>query len=374
LKDEAILGSIGESVIAMDSTSKVVFANPAALELFKKPANEILNKNLLDILPLADKAGELVSAEHRPIKIALQFKKKVVTSDYYFFTQDQKFPISITATPIILDDAVIGAIQVIRDISKEREVDKAKTEFVSLASHQLRTPLSAINWYAEMLLAGDAGKLNTEQEKYLKEVYAGNQRMVELVNALLNVSRLDLGTFIIEPKPTDVLELAKSVLNELQPQIKQKQLVIKENFGENIPQFQADEKLLRMVFQNLLSNSVKYTLPKGTVKVDVTVIIKDKTFGDKKTIRDSLAISVSDSGMGIPREQQAKIFTKLFRADNVMETETEGTGLGLYIVKSIIDQSGGEIWFESEQNKGTEFCILFPLSGMVSKEGSKKLE
>ncbi len=277
-------------------------------------------------------------------------------------------------TPIVKEGRVVAYVATEEDISRLKEIDKAKTEFVSLASHQLRTPLSAINWYAEMLLAGDAGKLNDEQKKYLKEVYAGNQRMVDLVNALLNVSRLDLGTFMIEPEAVSVAEIAESVLKELGPLISQKNITVTKEFEPNLPSFLADAKLLRMVIQNLLSNAVKYSSDKGSVATEVRVVKKNGIFGNKKVGVDSLGISVRDKGMGVPLRQQDKIFSKLFRADNAMETETEGTGLGLYIVKSIIDQSGGEIWFVSKQDEGTEFYVVFPLSGMKGKEGSKKLD
>ncbi|MFA6476301.1 MAG: ATP-binding protein [Candidatus Paceibacterota bacterium] len=261
-----------------------------------------------------------------------------------------------------------------KDYTKEREIDKAKTEFVSLASHQLRTPLSAINWYAEMLLAGDAGPVNEEQKKYLQEISVGNQRMVDLVNALLNVSRLDLGTFTIEPEPTDISELAKSVLFELKSQIITKNLKIEESYDKTVPPtFLADKKLLRIIFQNLLSNAVKYTKPEGKLEVKILSMPKDQIFGGKKILEDSIVVSVSDSGIGIPAGQRDKIFSKLFRADNARESETEGTGLGLYIVQSIINQSGGEVWFDSVENKGTTFYLRFPIGGMKKKEGSKTL-
>lgn len=281
----------------------------------------------------------------------------------------------ISISPVIDNKGdVVYFVAIERDITKEKEIDKAKTEFVSLASHQLRTPLSSINWYTEMLLAGDAGAINEEQKKYLTEVSIGNQRMVTLVNALLNVSRLDLGTFIIEPEAVNVPEMSKSILDELKPQILEKKLNIKEEYDKDTPIFQADQKLLRIVFQNLISNAVKYTKPEGAINVMTKVVSKGQVFGEKELDEDSLAISVSDSGMGIPSNQKEKIFIKLFRADNARESETEGTGLGLYIVKSIIDQSGGCIWFSSEENKGTTFFIKLPLSGMKKKEGTKKLD
>jgi len=276
----------------------------------------------------------------------------------------------------VLDDEnkVAFFVGIERDITKEKEVDKAKTEFVSLASHQLRTPLSSVNWYTEMLLDGDAGPINDEQKKYLNEIYSGNQRMVGLVNSLLNVSRLDLGTFSIEPSAVNVLETAKSVIHELEPTVAKKHLIMKETYSENIPIFPADQKLLRIIFQNLLSNAVKYTPESGTITLDVHVAPKGSSFGGKETSEESLSISVSDTGIGIPAGQMDKIFTKLFRADNAQETEAEGTGLGLYIIRAIADQSGGQIWFESREGKGTTFYISFPISGMKKKEGAKQLD
>lgn len=259
------------------------------------------------------------------------------------------------------------------DITHEQEVDRAKTEFVSLASHQLRTPLSSINWYTEMLLAGDAGEINEEQKKYLTEVAVGNQRMVDLVDSLLNVSRLDLGTFIIEPEPIDVVDTSKSIIKELSPLIKEKKLKFKDKYSD-IPPFNADRKLFRMIFQNLISNAVKYTPSGKEIKVSVEVKNTGDIFGHKELKEDSLVIFVKDTGIGVPDGQKEKIFSKMFRADNARESETEGTGLGLYIIKSIIDKSGGEIWFESKENEGTTFYVSLPKDGMVKKDGTKKLD
>lgn len=197
-------------------------------------------------------------------------------------------------------------------MTQENKIDKAKSEFVSLASHQLRTPLSAINWYTEMLIAGDAGKLNAEQKKYVGEVYAGNQRMVQLVNALLNVSRLELGTFVIEPELTDIVLLAQAVIDEQKQSIKAKKVLFSAILPKDTPLIEIDPKLMRMVFQNLLANAIKYS-PEGG-EVSFTVLQKNK-----KTIQ----IKIADNGYGIPMHQQDKIFTKLFRADNVREKDTE---------------------------------------------------
>ncbi len=275
----------------------------------------------------------------------------------------QKYEAAVSVTPIVgKGDEVKYFVGIERDVTKEREVDKAKTEFVSLASHQLRTPLSAINWYTEMLLDGDAGKLNDNQKDYLNQVYKSNQRMVDLVNSLLNVSRLDLGTFAIEPEKVNIADISSDVIKEIIHEAKLKKQQIIEDYQPGIPAINADPKLTRIIFQNLLSNAIKYTQINGKIKV----LIREK---DRY-----IEIKVVDNGMGIPSSQQDKIFTKLFRADNVKSADTEGTGLGMYIIKSIVDQVGGRIKFTSEEGKGTSFTIDLPRNGMHAKRGDKALE
>lgn len=299
------------------------------------------------------KLWQTIKIDKKPYDGSLKNKRK----------NGEIYDAQITISPVLNDKGEVEFfIGIERDITHEKMVDQAKTEFVSLASHQLRTPLSSVNWYAEMLLAGDGGKLNDEQTTFVKEIYTGNQRMVALVNSLLNVSRLELGTFAVEPEPTDVVQMAADVIKELQPSIISKKLKVNFEHADGIPIIQADPKLFRIVFQNLLSNSVKYTPEEGSVSLKINKSAKN------------LLIEVSDTGYGIPKSEQSKIFQKLFRAENVREKDTEGTGLGLYIVKSIIDHAEGKITFKSAENKGTTFNLEIPLSGMKKKEGAKKLE
>ncbi|HPS21203.1 MAG TPA: ATP-binding protein [Candidatus Paceibacterota bacterium] len=366
-----IVRDADEPIIGQSLDGLILSWNQGAEDLYQYKAEEMIGKPIRMIIP------EDVQEDYEKIKEKIIAGEKV---DHYQTKRRKKdgtlVDISASVSPIKdpTSGKITGISVIALDITKEKEIDKAKTEFVSLASHQLRTPLSAINWYSEMLLGGDAGKLNEDQERYMKEVYQGNQRMVALVNALLNVSRLDLGTFAIEPTPINLVEMAKDVLLELKPKILEKKLIIKENYSENLPAFQADKNLLRIIFQNLLSNSVKYTPENGNVNLNVSVTLKDQDFGGKKMAKDNITISVTDSGMGVPEDQKEKIFEKLFRADNARATESEGTGLGLYIVKSIIDKSGGDIWFDSVEGKGSAFYVTFPISGMTKKEGTRKLD
>ncbi|HBD05440.1 TPA: hypothetical protein DCZ32_03200, partial [Candidatus Uhrbacteria bacterium] len=248
-------------------------------------------------------------------------------------------------------------------INKElRTLDVAKDEFVSIASHQLRTPLTALKGYAGMLLDGDAGPINDKQHEYLLEIKNSNDRMIGLITALLNVSRVDLGVFIVEPERLNLKKVAEDALKDLGVKIVGKQLQIETNFRDDVPLINADLNIVRMIFQNLLSNAVKYTPEKGRINVNL------------KKDGSNILISVADSGYGIPSNVQSKIFTKMFRADNARVKDPDGTGLGLYIIKSTLEKTGGKIWFESIENKGSTFYVTIPLNGMKKKEGTKRLE
>ncbi|MEK7588365.1 MAG: PAS domain-containing sensor histidine kinase [Patescibacteria group bacterium] len=356
--DEAILASIGDCLVVVDKEGKITYVNQAFEKMVGWSSAEVLGKHIVEVVPRESEKGEVVLFNERILTKVLSGEVVIadLTNPFYYIRKNKsRFPASSIVNPILLSGEIIGVVETFRDITKEKEIDKAKTEFVSLASHQLRTPLSTINWYTEMLLAGDAGKLNEEQKKYLDEVYKGNQRMIGLVNALLSVSRMDLGTFILEPEPIDIVLLIENVVEEQKFAIKEKNIQLSLDFGQNIPIIQADPKLFSMVVQNLLSNAVKYTPVKGKIKISLSLNYIDR----------NILFKINDTGYGIPKNQQDKIFKKLFRADNVREKDTEGTGLGLYIVKAIIDNSGGKVWFESKENKGSTFYVQLPCDLLI---------
>lgn len=360
-KVSTIIQSIGDGVFVIDNNMKIVLFNQIAANISGFTINEVIGKKFDEILHfVSEKDGK---PNDQFIKTVMGTGKiqEMTNHTLLIIKNGEKVPVADSAAPLKDEEGnIIGCVVVFRDVSKERDVDRAKTEFVSLASHQLRTPLTAINWYTEMLLSGDAGKLNKNQKEFLSEVYKGNQRMVSLVNALLNVSRIDLGTFAIELEPVNFAEVCDSVLEELKPQIELRKIVITKDY-DGLLSIQADKNLVRIMFQNLISNAIKYTPENGEIYI-----------GIKKEDLDVL-IKVSDNGYGIPKDQQTKIFGKLFRADNVREKDTEGTGLGLYIVRAITENSGGKVWFESEEGKGTTFYLTIPLSGMKEKKGTKGL-
>lgn len=266
-------------------------------------------------------------------------------------------------SPIFENKTIIGYVATEENITNLRDLDKTKTEFISLASHQLRTPLTAINWYTEMILNGDRGKITPDQKQYLEEIHAGDKRMIELVNTLLNVSRLELGTFTIKPEPIQLKDVAESELEKLKPKIVAKKITLKKNYDPLLPIISADPKMIRIIFQNLLGNAIKYVGVNGKIRLDIS-------------IQESTAlIKIWNNGVGIPKEAQPKIFTKLFRDDLAKQREPDGNGLGLYIVKSIVENSGGKIWFESSalgsvegvENPGVTFYVTLPLDRTKGK-------
>lgn len=352
-KEEAIIMSIGEGLVATDAQGMLTLMNAAAAKMIGKKSEAVIGKNFYSELIIEDEKGVPFSQEQRCLTLALTKGVTTIRSlndaaNYLVRADKTRFPIAYVTSPIMNGDQIIGAVQAFRDITHEREIDRAKTEFVSLASHQLRTPTTAIGWYSEMLLDKDVGHLTAKQQEYLTEINKGNQRMIELVNALLNVSRIELGTFNVKPEQTDIKAITDDILKELNSQIKQKELLIAKDYGANDIIIASDPKMIRVIIQNLLANAVEYTPAKGKI----TVTLTQSAAG--------LQLVIGDNGCGIPQSAQSQIFTKFFRADNGRVLKSDGTGLGLYLTKLILQSLGGTIGFDSIENQGTTFRVNIP--------------
>lgn len=362
-KTESILKSIGDGVFVVDKNFKTIMFNRVAERITGFSAGEVIGNRIdkiIQILNIQTKEKDDACFIEEVIKTGKLKKSSAPT--LLITKRNREVPIMKSASPLKNKEGeTIGCLVVFRDLSHEYEVDKAKTEFVSLASHQLRTPLSSINWYTEMLLSKDVGEVNRKQKEYLNQIYEGNQRMINLVNSLLNVSRLEIGTFIVEPEKIDITKIADNVILELTPKMKERNIKILKKYQQDIPRIPLDPRLTRIIFQNILSNAIKYNKPKKNIELKIE---KDN---------QNLNIEISDQGLGIPKKQQRHIFTKFFRADNVRQTETEGTGLGLYLVKTIIDKVGGKVSFKSIEGEGTTFYVSIPREGMKAKKGTREI-
>src|SRR3989344_1373116 len=251
--DEAIISSVGDGLIITDKQSKILLMNPAAAEMLRQNPKEVVGKDLIDTVPAADLNGNIILRENRPLLSVLTSGQSFTNhaANFYIRSDKTKFPAAITTSPIILNGEIIGAIITFRNITHEKEVDRMKTEFISLASHQLRTPLSAIRWFLEMLLDGDAGKLTEEPTKFLKNINDSTTRMIALVNDLLNISRIESGRIMIEPKPTHLGKLIEEVLEEVRLKYKSKNQKVVVSYHPNLPDINVDPNLTRAVYLNL---------------------------------------------------------------------------------------------------------------------------
>lgn len=222
-------------------------------------------------------------------------------------------------------------------------------DFVTLASHQLRTPLSAIKWYTEIMLKR-SGLLTKKQKEYLREISRSNERAINLVNDLLDVSRIQEGQIHLEVRPLRVEKIVAEVMDNYDSLVSASQVKIDfEISGGPLPMIETDPDKLKRVMGNLLSNAVKYTPHGGKIRIGLA----------KKG--NNILISVTDSGVGIPKSDQPRVFGKFFRSSNVLRLSSDGTGLGLFIVKSLVETMGGKISFTSEEGKGTSFNFTLPI-------------
>jgi len=234
------------------------------------------------------------------------------------------------------------------------ELDHAKDEFISMASHQLRTPLTAIKGYLSMLLEGDAGDIKVSQYDFINEAYSGANRMVGLINDLLNVSRMDTGRFFLEPKDVDIERVVNEEVKQLSNAAKAKGLYLKLEVKGKVPHINADETKIRQVVMNFMDNAIYYTNTGG-----VTVMLKHD--------KDNFIYEVHDTGIGVPKAQRDHMFEKFFRADNARTARPDGTGLGIYLAKRVVLDHGGEIIFDSVEGKGSVFGFKFPLKKVAAK-------
>lgn len=346
----ALFLSIGEGAIASDEQGRISRVNSVALQLLGFDESDLLHKPFMQVIQSSEADGSPVDPLERPITQAFITGKTVARKSFYRKKDGEYLAVSVTVSPILLSNEPIGAIEVFRDITEEQEIDRMKSEFISIASHQLRTPLTAIKTYAHLLNNGYAGKLTKPQRDFVQIVLASTEHMNKLIDILLDISKIESGRLNIEPVAVSPKELIKDVLDEFNSLVKEKNIKLEVKLSKLPEEIFVDPVLTKEIYSNLLSNAIKYTPPGGEI-----------VFSLKRTT-DSLQLSVKDSGYGIPDSQKERIFGKFFRASNVLALEANGSGLGLYMVKKIAQSMGGDIWFKSKEGVGSTFFFSVPYS------------
>lgn len=343
--------SASDHIIITDIDGRIIHANRAAETITGYARNEMIgNRPSLW-------GREMSKGFYQTMWTTIKDQKRVFHAEVTNRRKNgERYAAEVHIAPLLTDEGHIqGFVGIERDITAQKNADRAKTEFVSIASHQLRTPLAAINWYVEMLSDEGVGTINETQRKYLDQIHAASTRMVDMVSSLLNVSRIDMGSLRSNPEPVLLSDIADSVIAELEKMAKKKGVTIIKKYDPMLEPINVDMNMARVMFQNILFNAIKYTPEKGLVTLSI------------KREGEAALITISDTGYGIPADQQPKIFTKFFRARNAREKEPEGSGLGLYITKAIVEHAQGTIKFSSEEGKGTEFRIFIPPAGMDNK-------
>ena len=236
--------------------------------------------------------------------------------------------------------------------SRLRELDKTKDEFISMASHQLRTPLTTVKGYLSMILEGDVGAVKKDQKELMQHAFDGANRMIYLIADLLNVSRLQSGRFVIDNKPTNLAEMVSSEISQLNEQAANREVKLTYHKPDSFPVLNLDETKIRQVVMNFLDNALYYTPKGGSVTADLVATDKE------------ISYTVTDTGVGVPKEVQHHLFSKFYRADNARRMRPDGTGLGLYMAKKVIAAQGGAIIFKSTEGKGSVFGFSFPRRAM----------
>jgi len=274
----------------------------------------------------------------------------VILATYFIATYQIGDPKIVTL--IVLVVALILIILdfiITRSFERLTEASRMKTEFISVVSHQLRSPLSNLRYSLEMFLSGRLGKIQGKQLEYFKILEENTQRMGDLVNDLLIVSRLETGKLPLEKKEVSLGNLTKKAILKFKTLARASNVKVEIRAAKNLPKVLADSLWLEQAVENLLDNAIRYIKNKGTVKIKIRRTPKKIYF------------EIQDTGVGIPKEEQKFIFQKFFRSKNALQYQTDGSGLGLYITKKILELMGGEIWFDSREGKGTSFYFTLPI-------------
>lgn len=338
-KTDTIVTNFSDGLLVIDSENKISLVNPQAEIFFDVRQEEVIGKSVSELLDFSKLKPlmELLGAKIKEVsRIELPLRENLT--------------LEISTTPLARGQKVLGNLVIAHDVTREKMIERMKTEFVSLVAHQLRTPLSAIKWTLKILLDKELGEITAEQQDFLQKTYLSNERMISLINDLLNVARIEEGRYLYKTTLTSLEQITKSVIESRKGEINRRKLKFKfDKPKSSLPLISADVEKITLIIQNLLDNAVKYTTEGGEVVISL------------RLGKGAVEFSIKDSGVGIPRDQQNRVFTKFFRGANVIRLETEGSGLGLFIVKNIVEAHGGKIWFESKEGQGSTFYFTLPV-------------
>lgn len=358
-KSDIVINAIADGVVAIGQDGVIQLINPAAQTLLGWPGKDAIGLDYRSVIKLTDTKGNPLAEDFSPIRQGLVSQKPIDNHDLELMTKSgKKILISLVVSPVASQTGQTGGvIAVFRDITREREEERQKAEFISTASHEMRTPVAAIEGYLGLAMNPATATIDAKAMSYLQKAHESTQHLGRLFQDLLTVSKADDARLVPHPTVIDLIALTREIVFSLQEKAKNKGIFLAFTPGENdidgnrhiTPVFYtyADQDQLREVLSNLVDNGVKYTKA-GTVTVDVK--------GDDQTV----SVTITDSGIGIPPEDVPHLFQKFYRVDNSDTREIGGTGLGLYISRRLIESNNGHIGVNSTFGKGSTFYVQLP--------------
>ena len=343
-KAEGIVDSIGDVVLVTDSENRLIVLNRAAEKIFDIRKDEVLRNHFLEVI----KNEEIFEQVKRTLGGEKNEEKNYV--DVNLEKDGEKKYFRVKSKPIKNEQReIIGVVTLMQDITKLKEVDSMKSEFVSTVSHEFRTPLTSMGMAVNLMLDGTTGDINEEQRELLQALKEDQERLNSLVSDLLDLSRIESGKIQMDIQPNSLYEIVENALSPFHIQLKENDVKLKIDVSEDLPKVKADFNKISWVIANLVGNALRYVPKDGTGKIEISA---------KKTMNKVL-VSVSDNGTGIPEDMQEKIFEKFVKAND----SQGGTGLGLAISREIMLAHGGEIWVSSKQGAGSTFYFTLYFSG-----------
>jgi signal transduction histidine kinase/DNA-binding response OmpR family regulator len=349
-KNQAILESIADGVVVNNPQGRVILMNPAAECILNEPRTNLITTDVRQLLEVFDDPGRttaLVAIEQMFSQASCPSEIEAISST---LETDHRVINAHMAPVVARHDEFLGVVTVLRDITKEVEADRAKNEFISTVSHELRTPMTAIKGYTDLLSGGAVGPLNDNQKRFLGVVKNNTDRLIALINDLLDISRIETGRVRFEPTPVSVEEIIADVIEAMAARAQAHGLILTYEVDAGLPEIMGDRGRLYQVLNNLVGNAINYTL-EGNVSIEAT------------TIGTAVQVSVRDTGVGIVPEDISRIFDRFYRADDPIVQQASGTGLGLPIVKMFVEMHGGRVWVDSEKGRGSTFTFILPVSG-----------
>lgn len=347
----SVISNLTDGIIEYSPDFRILMVNPEAERLLGLKNSEIRGSFINDSVMAGNKQFLSVFADiSSGGEMKFLFDKKEILVKEVDIDSPINRTLEITTVPIATPGGlVISNAKILRDITREKLLNMMKSEFLTIAAHQLRTPLSAVKWTLKTILDGDLGGINLRQKDFLEKGYMTNERMIHLVGDLLDASRIEEGRFGYEFKEEDIVGFVEGIINDLEQRFRQKELKV--DF-QKIPEKQIlffDREKMALALNNILDNSINYTSGGGSIKV---------SFRQEPPYFEIL---VEDSGVGIPKSQRSRLYTKFFRGDNVIRMQTEGSGLGLFIARNIVIAHGGEMKIDSEEGRGTIATFRMPI-------------